>query len=445
MFELRDKRLVRTGILKGYVSTPTPSFFSTSNFGGGGTTVSRYLSYSGVLGGSNVNLLLNYYYLNPSFDKGMRFDTRTRKTFKEQGDAHELIRIVKNKIMNKLNSDFPSSTEEVWNPLIMLDNGSGNILRDYIGRGELNVSTIKSAYTDIINEYSEFLVSHRFDIGISMDFAQKNTYKGGEMLDQRYTTVLNEFMSRNNELSRLNVQILMDYRAKTNMYAPLHGNNPNEYVNELNHVIRLEDETGFKFSGFAMGGLGVPRGLEGTAELYKRISEVRSRLEALGDNRPIHILGAAALNNVIPILLAGGDTFDCHSPWRRSNEMKVVVPLLDNDGEVISENKNSFLGFVRLSEVSDLGYDISRAIPDGISDLKSLLEMSKGTAEEQYLSEISLYEISLFQYQRLIDKMKEFENEDDLVGFAAKLPECKYKSELRSFIAHSDRNPGRLF
>ena len=480
MFELYRPNPIRIGKICVNKCVDTPAFFSTSNFGGGGTNVARFLAYGNLLSNVNVKLLMNYYYLNVNSGCSPRFDADVISDFnRDDLTVADLVSMAVRKYQNKVHDFGNSITAQKWDSFVMLDSGSGNILRDTsLGRGE---DALKY-YSDIIFDYLNFLETHKFDIGISMDFTLKNTYKNNENRDNIYLEKLREVISRNSDLSELTLRILQDWKGtfKPNLFAPLHGSSISEYTEYLDRILAIEIKMGKKFDGFAIGGLGkfsldksdgfgVPLAGSGDVKealyLFNTVSAVRSSLSKKQDIRPIHVLGSASLYNLIPLLLAGADTFDDHSAWRRSSDgndqskdtvkrsisgnltkeemktssgmSKMVVPMLDDEGEFIKENKENYLQYLGLHSLSD---DNCRL--DSLSlhyfSLKEIKQLYTGNVEDNYLAKIVMYLYSIDQYNKIISKLKTLTSKEDVIEFIRNMPDCNYKTFLSNFIKVSD-------
>ena len=58
-------------------------YYFTSNFGGGGSNVSRVFNYYKLIKNTNINILLNYFYLEPDFKKTPSFNTKELNLLKK--------------------------------------------------------------------------------------------------------------------------------------------------------------------------------------------------------------------------------------------------------------------------------------------------------------------------------------------------------------------------
>ncbi|MCK4729900.1 MAG: hypothetical protein KAT28_01135 [Candidatus Aenigmarchaeota archaeon] len=472
---IRKNGSIRIGVIQiNGKSAEAPCFFATSDFGGGGTNVSRLLVYSDIFINTNSQLLMNYYYLDINSDLSPRFDTKLVKEILKFKDINQFIQHIKKTYLfsepKKAIVNFKYDGSKEWRPVVLLDSGSGNILRGKIKRKEITHENYKAEYQKIVKEYFDFSILNKFDMIIAIDFAGKNTLKAGEKNDQDYVAGVVEFSSneRNLELLKLTLDFMKDNKPNMHVLAPIHGNSPDEYEKYIKDILELERKENCKFSGFAIGGLGNPNKInkdiwaipEGSnakvkAALYlmKISSIVRASLDDLNDDRPIHILGSASPYNLIPLIFAGCDTFDCHSAWRRSSDgnerskecvfdkiqfekydlegvtvsfSKLLVPLLNSNLDVIEENKEKFLEFVNINNYE---YQCGCAICKNIK-LDELKKLYCGNKEENYYAKILIYLHNILQYDYICEKMRSLSNENEFKNFIESLPESQFKENM---------------
>ena len=484
MFTLKKRvQGIRSGVLKnnGRMAS-TPCFFATNNFGGGGTNVARLYLYSDLMVGTNIQLLLNYYYIDINSDLKNRFDTGLVRQFSAMKDIRDLFPVIKKTYIERERIDLPrkySVSESPWRPLILLDSGSGNILRDLIQKHKITQQTYRQQYVDIVDNFLSFIETHEFDVGIAIDFAKKNTLKDGEMKDKNYLNELTFYCSRNFELLDVTLQQIKQKYSKINLFVPLHGDSVEEYVGYLKKVHQLEEKENVWFAGFAIGGLGnpkiingerwgIPSGVnarvKGALYLYKLCSAIRRELDAQNDDRPIHVLGAASQYNLLPLIVAGVDTFDCHSTWRRASDgneaskqivlqsikkgaedvsistdksiSKMLVPLLDKKGEPIAANADNYLEFVDLHKLSPRNFSCNCRVCEKFS-LNAIKELYSGTPEENYFAKILIYIHGIVQYELICDRLSRIKSGVEITSFIKSIPNSRYSTDMAQFLSYS--------
>lgn len=383
-------------------------FYITNNLGGGGTNVSRFVDYHQLFQMPHIGLLLNYYYLKglskPAFDRPIigkianyndirDFLNDARKTFSAKRHVSRF---------------FTQSLDKTILNGYMLDNGCGNIIRDFINQNKLDDQAIQS----IVLPFLDFSEKLAFDFSIALDYAKKYTYKGGETENEAMQQLWNEVVSDvSMNLSLLDQTLIAkkekDY--KKGIYAPLHGFNIESFVDYLGQVKDLEIKHGEKFSGFALGGIAdsknlpdafwnVPAGFKKEMKTGYIVSQLCKEIRK-HESRPLHVLGAGNIYILPFIINAGASSSDCHSAWRRAsdggyNKAKVLVPLLNDQLEFI--NDSNALKFVRIKEL-DNNVNFNNGIT---SELLKKLYSSSG--EDFYFGEILTFYIAMQQYDLLI-------------------------------------------
>jgi tRNA-guanine family transglycosylase len=413
---------IRVGEIKGKT---TPRFFMINNFGGGGTNVSRFFVYSPLFATGKSEILLNYYYLNTKFEKTPAFNTDLLSNIVSFNDIREFIEYVRRNLIEISKSCLPGTEYHRigWDPVALVDSGSGNIFRDLSVK--LSEDNFESLFQSEIREYIGFCEKLRFDLSIGLDIAGKYTWKKGENVNTDYLAKLKEFSKPrwNLILSKLFLQEFPE-RTGISYYAPIHGNSPTDYLNNLLLILEIEKKLSRKYAGFAVGGLGN----EARDAIYKTVKLTRDKLNELGDERPIHILGVGSVQNIIPLSLNGADTFDCHSPWRRASEDKLIIPLLNSDFEITAKDK-PYWQYVPIGLVSELECDCEVCKKNTLSDLRALKE---GEAEEKIYFRILAYKHNIHQQEVLCELVK---SEVEISKFAEGLPKSKYKEEIHRFLA----------
>jgi len=181
--------------------------------------------------------------------------------------------------------------------------------------------------------------------------------------------------------------------------------------------------------GFAIGGIGKML----RDSIYEMVKLVRNRLNELEDDRPIHILGVGAVQNIIPLSIDGADTFDCHSPWRRASEDKLVIPLLNSNFKITAKDE-TYWKYVPIDRISELTCDCEVCRKYSISELR---ELKEGTTEQKYYFRILAYKHNIHQQEILCELVRTDVNFQNLVK---KFPKSSYKKKmLRFLVARSQK------
>jgi len=403
----------------------TPTYFFISNFGGGGTNVSRFITYMDLFSSGESQLLLNYYYLNVDFKKILGFDLDELTTLKSKGDIMDFFEGVRKRFIAKGKS-IPGYTSKnaSWNPELLLDSGSGNIFRDLIKEGKLSAKNFKEIYDAEVKKYLAFGEEHNFDILVAMDVAPKYTQKQGEQDDASYKSNLSSFKSSNNDLLKITLDNITD-KNKLLVYAPIHGTNPQEYETYVEGILLLEKKLNKKFSGFAIGGLG---NLSDRTS-YDICKIVRNKLTNLKDYRPIHVLGAGSVKNIIPMSILGVDSFDCHSPWRRASEGKYITPLINSNGKIVT-NKSNFWRYESISIFPDEDFTCDCLVCKSYS-LNDLKGIYKKGSEYAYFAKILFFKHNISQQEFTLKAVRDGKLDEIIKD----MPKSKYKEFLTDFIS----------
>ena len=283
---------VRLGQIK---DKSTPRFFMINNFGGGGTNVSRFFVYSSLFAAGKSEILLNYYYLNTKFTKTPAFNTDLLEDILSFDSIRNFLEHVRRNLIEVKRNCLEGTRYQPmkWNPIVLVDSGSGNIFRDVSPR--LNKSNFEDIFLSEVKDYINFCEILKFDAAIGLDIAGKYTWKKGETADRDYLIKLKTFSKFKWNLI-VNKLFLLEIPEKSvvDYYAAIHGDSPIDYLHYLNLVLSLEKKLDRKYSGFAIGGMGnMPRD-----SIYETIKLIRNRLNELHDDRPIHILGVGAVQNL---------------------------------------------------------------------------------------------------------------------------------------------------
>lgn len=412
-------------------------FYLTNNLGGGGTNVSRFVDYKELFDFPNIGLLLNYYYLTGQ--SRPKFDSKIIKEVKNYDNISDFLNGAK-QMFAKIRS-VSKYFKQNLNPTdingYMLDNGCGNILRDFLQKGEYTIDSIRN----IVVPFLEFAEMMQFDFSIALDYAMKYTYKDGENGDIQMRKLWEELAGNekiNLSLIEATLYAIKAHNYQQKIYAPLHGFNYKSFENYLESVLKAEVQTGASFGGFALGGIAdnrrlsntvwdVPPGITNELKTGFIVSNLCKSI-CKNTNRPLHILGAGNIY-VLPFLInSGASSSDCHSAWRRAsdggyNKAKILIPLFNDKMEFI--NDHNVLKFVPIKEIDD-SYNFDFGMP--IELLKKLYQ-SKG--EDFYFAEIYTFYTAMKQYDLIIKYTNEHR---DFLNDLCETPDSQFNIHYKKLI-----------
>lgn len=312
---------------------PIPSFFQVYNYGGGFGDKSREVVYADLT--ADTPALLNYYYISnkyphtfqaPEFDDIERFDTI--------GDIFNNIR--KNLINEKgyLYSKYPLKEYDFNSKIILLDSGASNIVKCLAKTVDYDVNAFKEKIVEAMVSYYDFAHRYKFDIVIGFDLGGKYTFKD----DEKSNTELNNFYDSldKDEINRILLKNTTKYMLSHPEFYPkvmatIHGRTPEEYKKYTEFALNLESDTGYKYWGFALGGVASAKGLDDAwksgisfdksvkknaknALIPARAAKI---VHDIVGNRPIHALGCGGYPNIPMNFFCGATSFDAASPARR--------------------------------------------------------------------------------------------------------------------------------
>lgn len=417
-------------------------FFATNNLGGGGTNVSRFLMHLDKIKTKNIGILLNYYYLNNSFQKTMSFDQDVLNNIFEFSDIKEFIQFVKKSFIqkNRKPNNIKIEIKDVIEQFI-LDSGTGNILRDLINENKINNDSL----SNLVESYLQFSEKLKFNLVVALDFALKYTHKKGEGKSKIYQELSKRFVNNeklNLDILRTSIKCARDNGHKQNIIAPLHGFSFESFDNYLDEILNLEHLENYKFFGFGLGGIADTKKLQ--SELWNVPNSFNLKLKSLWivtqltkntsekiSSRNLHVLGAGNVHLIPLITYFGATSSDCHSAWRRANdgEAKIIIPLINSKNELI-DNKYSWEYF-KISKIKNLNCDCPICQEYSTKDLWKMFSSSNN--EDVYYSKILIYIHALYQYDYVISYCKE--NKDYLNNFCNS-PNLELNSLYKTVIAN---------
>ena len=381
-----------------------PNFFTISNLGGGGSDKYRETVYLDLL--ENTSTLYNYFYLvQYKIPKTMSFATPWLKNINNYDTFAEFIKYVRESMIKDKNYYSDKHEFESYDydkTVYLLDSGAANFINVLHKNIDYNKdkSRFKQEIINIMKSYYDFADRFKFDIVIGFDLGGKYTFKGDEIKD-------NDIIEKNKEVKNdsfdLNAYILEEtikyIKNKSNfypkIYATVHGNGVEEYRAYTELILQKEIEYGFKFDGFALGGIASAIGkdlklwnvsdesMDGLNKLIKNqksistseaknaiISSIACKVvKDLVKDRDIHALGAGGRLNIIPLYYAGATSFDTQTPGRRAYDgsganigdfynpnkgqsfSKYLPGMLDNKLEIINKDEN--ISYIQINKIKN--------------------------------------------------------------------------------------------
>lgn len=416
-------------------SVRTPVSFAISDIGGGAGSVDRFVSYIDMIYSQNIPILMNYYYLTRGGSISIKW---VQGISKDENILDFLSRIngTWNKSGKISSSYLPHQTKNMA-PLVMLDSGSGNFVRDFAGKG--SKKDIIDRFKSTIKEYYEYAASHKFDILVALDYALKMTKKGGESSNQYYNDTIRQLREENENLNILSESLTKykDGGYPFMLFAPIHGETPSDISRNLQQILEVEDNVGAKFSGFAIT-FPSDRTYQGLSRenFIQCIGySARKVLRERGDLRPIHALGMGGAGNVLSLVSSGVDSYDSHTPWRRamdgtnpSNQSsnntsysKFLNPLVNQNLDIIDHTSRA-LEYIPIINVPDkIISDCPVCMEYPIKEIKRLY--FNEDKEDFYLSKMLIYLHSLLQSKYIGQAIvKASQDEDSFQQFFNMLP-----------------------
>jgi len=407
------------------------NFYITSNFGGGGQTVSRLFNYFSILDSvdnNNIHILLNYRYLNyreikPTFNEDQIVSLVEKKKL--------LINFLKELNINSLFTPINTSlnfSEFKIKPKILLDSGIGTIVGYWINEKKLSIAEIKKKSLDLLDEHLSFMNIHKPDLFIALDYCKKNTYKKKETENHNYNEIIESLMNDHKSQNNLLENTLIrseEYNFKPKIIAPIHGNKIDDYFEHFKKILTIEKNVKKQFSGFALGGLNKLKNSE--------ICMIVKKIRDAGEKRIIHILGSAGIKKLIPLIYFGADSFDCHTPWRRANDepSKILIPLLDKKMNILKYYENQSLSYIDIYKIKDqflCSCPVCKRF--NLETIIKFAKMRSKNVEFYYLSSMLIYFHGIYQYHYLLKKISLMNDKEEIKFFISEIKDKKFKNSL---------------
>ena len=446
----------------GSKTQPTPSSLIQNSIGGGAGAWYRMITYTDLLP-VPMPVLLTYFNAG-GFDKSYKSSV---KEIAQYGNINSFILHKRDEFFQKKYhiTDY-EKTKLNWDPVTILDSGSGQFLSKQIKNKSSN-QMIEDYFKKIISKYFEFCAKHEFNIMIALDYAGKYTHKDKEKENPDYDKIVSQFgTAANLQLLSESLHQMESQNYDFLVYATIHGNGPKEMKEFTENVFELERTK--KFGGLAIGGIAgwskdddelwnIPKfsgGIQKGIKLGRAVKLVRKLLDEKDDTRPIHVLGAGGIKNIIPLVFAGTDTFDNVTPWRRSTDgsrkvssnvsdpnakgsfSRYLIPLLDNNGEVIKDNKENVLDYVKLNkrELDDVVCNCHICTAHTLQEIRQLYS-SNNNEEDFFFAEILCYIHAKNQYQSICNRLRrDVESGQSVSNVVEEITDQDLKTNLQQII-----------
>lgn len=343
---------MRNITLKNGKNLSNPSFFTISNFGGGGGDKFREVVYKKLT--VDTPTLYNYYYL-----KYGNFSNQERKQLFKYKSINDFMIYVQKEFFKK--EFFYKKFQETdlihnFKEITLLDSGSRNIINDRAKshKDELSLGYWINELSSIAIEYYKFAEKLKFDLVIGFDIGGKYTFKGDERTNQSIKDAI-ELIEKNaftinSKLAEITLKFLKNNPDYTpSILMPIHGKSKIGLMQELDNIKRIEKELNYKFFGFAIGGIAnaknadkdwfkeedvIPSQMKNAYLAFKSVKKVRENFP----DRPIHALGAGGINNIISAVAAGATSYDSQTPGRRAYDGNKL------SSEELFNNNTTFMG-----------------------------------------------------------------------------------------------------
>jgi tRNA-guanine family transglycosylase len=457
---------IRLGIMKNKTTqVTTPMFSMIYNFGGGGSDVYRISSYLDLFREIPI-VMMNWYYLI----SGGTFKVKWVKHLNKFRDIFDFLKFIQEEFLKqgKIVHNYKKSQIE-WRPIMIIDSGSGNIVRD-LAEMYRDHSKIIEKFFEMIPDYIRFSTDLSFDMMIALDFSRKYTYKKGESESKYYQRISKELatdIENNLKLLRQFLIVLKDFercegKISLMCFAPLRGVTINQYITCLRKIVEFEEKIGQTFDGFAIAGLGEYRDRATGVFLARTIRAIRDYLSKLHDDRPLHVLAVGGIQKIIPLTLGGADTFDCMTPWRRATDgsmedafkvfdanakgsfSKYLIPMLDSKFEVIKENTENVWKYVSLPKVlNDIFCDCEVCRKFQIKEVKELY--SHGS-EDYYFARILIFIHAMLQHIYLCRRIaRDVKENISISQFINEIPDEELKTEYLTVLTNLKSSLIKLF
>lgn len=398
---------------------PIPSFFQVMNYGGGFQDKTREVVYADLT--RDVPLLLNYFYINNNYDYA--FHSPYFDDIAQYNTVGDMFNDIRNKMITRdgnILSTYPKVDYDFNERVILLDSGASNIVKVIAKEVGYDKERFCERLLEDMVKYYDFADRYKFDIVVGFDLGGKYTFKDGETKDERLIKFYDSIDK--DEINFMLMQKAVDYLKTVDNYYPkvlatIHGRTPYEYENYTAKTLALEEEKGYSFWGFALGGVASSRGIDpawyagidfsGTKKKHVKNAIIPAQASYIVHNmvgdRPIHALGSGGFANIPMNYFLGATSFDAATPARRvgdGNDLSVEYfhclcrPPKTNFSKILlggyninMEKMQGDFDYYKICDVPDdytlCGCDACRYI-GYVAKLKELYSKKKEDAESHY-------------------------------------------------------------
>ena len=338
---------------------PIPSFFQVFNYGGGAGDKCREIVYADLT--HDTPALVNYYYINNNYPHTFQSKKLNNISgFFSIGDVFNYLR--KSLIEDDCNiyHDYPCLEYDFNQKIFLLDSGAGQIVKYIAKETNYDEENFLRVLIQHMIAYYDFANRYKFDLVVGFDLGGKYTFKDGEK-DKRFIQFYDSLDKDN--INFLILTATVDYLKSTpNFYpkvlATIHGKTPTEYKQYALNTVELEQTSGYKFWGFALGGIASSKKLDASWTNDIDFSKTNKKfvLDAIAParasyivhnivgDRPIHVLGGGGYPNILLNSWCGATSFDAASPARRAGDGNTL-----STGYVFDKNAPSRLNGSKIS------------------------------------------------------------------------------------------------
>lgn len=428
---------------------PVPSFFQVYNYGGGNGDKDREIVYSEFT--EDTPALINYYYINNEYPHG--FQSKLFNDIDQHDSVGDLFNYIRTQLIKKgeIYPEYESQTYDFNKKVFLLDSGAANIIKQIAKDVNFDKEKFQASLTSHLYRYYDFADKLKVDIVVGFDLGGKYTEKDG-----KDDVKLKEFLLTidTDQINNFLLEESAKYLASKKDYYPfvlatVHGKTPEDYTNCVKHILELEQKYGYKFWGFALGGIasykkldkkwfdGISFGKLKKNDFAPLVGPARASkmVRGLVGDRPIHALGCGGYPNIVTNYFCGATSFDAASPVRRVGDGSKESAALVHTKVHYKKSKPGFSqylvggfnsdgslrecspDYINLNEVDD---DMSLCgcpaciSAQSIINIKDIYEKKVFGDNEAFFYSRQLMGLhAVYQHKKLCEKVTEYDSVED--------------------------------